>query len=102
MSTNVNENTSPRGTRAWRKPCLVTSRAGPPLDKVIAAAVACYMDATTDEHIASALGCSRRTLARYKHREEFQIAFKSASMLYNILLRQQAFAWQHSRNARVV
>jgi transposase len=49
---------------------------GPSLGRLRLAAKLCYVDELTDEAIARRLGISRRTLARWKQRPEFQAAYQ--------------------------
>ena len=55
-------------------PDVRPKRQGPTPERVIRAAVLCYLDDETDEEIAAELGVCRRTLARWKHRSEFLFA----------------------------
>lgn len=56
----------------WRAP-------GPPTpDELGQAAGLCAFGGHSDQHIAQVLGISRRTLARWKHRADYQAAYLAA------------------------
>jgi transcriptional regulator with XRE-family HTH domain len=60
-------------------PDFAPQRPGPPgpsLGRLRLAAQLCLADELTDEEIARRLGISRRTLARWKQRPEFQAAWQ--------------------------
>jgi len=65
------------------------SRRGPTIDDIATAAALVFDDTHHDEDIAACLGVSRRTLARWKHRRDFQIAIAALEMLNMITLMKE-------------
>jgi len=69
---------------------------GPSPARLALAAKLCYADELTDEAIARRLGISRRTLARWKHRPEFQAAWQRQAERFRAAL---AAEWLGARLA---
>ena len=68
---------------------MTTTFAPPTLQQIRRAAVLCYFDELTDEQIARELGICRRTLARWKLRPEFRVAYGAAADVGTRLIEAQ-------------
>ena len=58
----------------------------PTADEIEQAAALCWEDWLHDEEIAARLGIARRTLARWKHRADFQAAYAACQQDCEIAL----------------
>jgi hypothetical protein len=67
------------------------SKYAPPTAKQIGeAAYLCALDEEKDEEIAARLGMSRRSLARWKRRADFQAAYHAACRMARFFIAKQA------------
>ena len=61
---------------------MAPSYAPPTPEELGHAAALCWLDAVRDEQIAARLGITRRSLARWKRRPEFQAAYTAAALVW--------------------
>ena len=74
----------------------------PTLEEVGTAAALCWLADRNEREVTRALGITRRTLARWKHRHEFQAAFLAARIAWDAEFRQRNESeWREIERAKV-
>jgi hypothetical protein len=70
------------------------SFAGPNREQIVKAAVLSVMDELKDEQIAAAIGVSRRTLVRWRHRDDYLTARAAAWAMWRYLNDRRPLGWR--------